>query len=358
MSAARRASAAALTAGNVESASSSSSWWSWVNHKDPPATTAAEPSETSATDEISLLAPEIHLTSEEQSRNTVFYLAYGSNLSSKTFLGRRGIRPLSQINVVVPALRLTFDLPGLPYREPCFANSGIRDASAVYDIQPPLPSFSNAISDEKTPCAPSSTNQDIPRYHKDRWHKGLVGVVYELTASDFAHVIATEGGGSRYHDITVPCHPLDPASVTVPLEPKTEPIKAHTLYAPPDAPPEGGPYNRPDPSYAQPSARYLKLLTDGADEHSLPQEYKNYLAGIRSYKVTSERLRTGKRIFALLWGPLLMFLFKTQSKLADKRGRAPGWMTKLTGLVFVSLWANYDYFFKWVFGDGERTKGE
>ena len=182
--------------------------------------------------------------------------------------------------------------------------------------------------------------------------------MYELTVTDFAHVIATEGGGTRYHDITVPCHPLEASSVTVPLYPETKPVKAHTLYAPPDAPPEGGPFNRPDPSYAQPSLRYLSLLNDGAKEHELPHEYRNFLEQIRPYRVTSDWLKTGRRIFALLWGPLILWLFRMQSKLSDKRGRAPWYMTKITGFVFVTLWASYDYFFKWIFGDGERTKGE
>ncbi|KAI9728926.1 MAG: hypothetical protein M1828_000011 [Chrysothrix sp. TS-e1954] len=356
MSTSRRASAAATTTQNVEASSSSSSGWSWVGSKEErDAQPQQNNQEQAASDDVSRVVPEIHLDDEEKTRKSVFYLAYGSNLSAQTFLGRRGIRPLSQINVVVPALRLTFDLAGLPYREPCFANSGIRDPSAVLDIQPPLPI---ELKGEKQPLLSQATSSDAPRYHKDRWQKGLVGVVYELTSKDFAKVIATEGGGSRYHDITVPCYPLEPSAATVPMDPQTTPVKAHTLYAPQDAPSEGGPINRPDPSYAQPSLRYLTLLTDGAKEHELPEEYRTYLDNIRPYRVTSDWLKTGKRIFAVSWGPLLLGMFKLQTKLADKRGRSPWYMTKITGFVFVSLWTSYDYFFKWIFGDGERTKGE
>jgi hypothetical protein len=39
----------------------------------------------------------------------MLYLAYGSNLSNETFRGNRGIKPLSQVNVQVPSLRLTLD---------------------------------------------------------------------------------------------------------------------------------------------------------------------------------------------------------------------------------------------------------
>ena len=49
-------------------------------------------------------------TATQEKAKTVLYLAYGSNLCNETFRGVRGIRPLSQVNVMVPSLRLTFDL--------------------------------------------------------------------------------------------------------------------------------------------------------------------------------------------------------------------------------------------------------
>src|SRR5271154_3155403 len=58
---------------------------------------------------------------------TVLYLGYGSNLGAETFRGKRNIKPLSQVNVVVPELSLTFDLPGIPYSEPCIGNVRYRD---------------------------------------------------------------------------------------------------------------------------------------------------------------------------------------------------------------------------------------
>ena len=116
-------------------------------------------------------APRLPRTSSERltstSSSTILYLAYGSNLCAETFKGRRGIKPLSAVNVHVPSLDLTFDLPGIPYTEPCFANTRYH-----------LP--------------PSHSDSD---YHKDRWHKGLIGVVYEVTPEDYRTIIATEGGG-------------------------------------------------------------------------------------------------------------------------------------------------------------------
>ena len=203
-------------------------------------------------------------------RGTALYLGYGSNLSNETFLGKRGIKHSHRSMSQVPELRLTFDLPGLPYAEPCFANTGRRDPNN----DPPSGSDSEAIDSEKTPLLPVQTSKED--YRKDRWHKGLIGVVYEVTPEDYAHIIQTEGGGSSYHDILVDCHPfaLEDPEAPVPQNPTLPPFKAHTLFAPAVAPGEpppkdGGRFQRPDTSYAQPSARYLKLMTDGASEKGL-----------------------------------------------------------------------------------------
>ncbi|KAF1971387.1 hypothetical protein BU23DRAFT_555920 [Bimuria novae-zelandiae CBS 107.79] len=252
---------------------------------------------------------------------TVLYLAYGSNLCNEIFRGKRGIKPLSQINVVVPSLRLTFDLPGVPYLEPCFGNTAMRDPVEDAD------------------------------YHKDRWKKGLVGCVYEVTPSDYAHIIATEGGGAGYQDIPVDCYPL-PDGDTVPEKPTTQRFVARTLFAP-----AAEAHARPDPSYAQPSARYLNLITTGAAELSLPREYQKYLNDIRTYTITTKRQQIGKTAFAAIWWPLLQMLFTLNAQFQDDRGRSPPWLAQLAKLLFVGMWGSYDAAFKQAFGDGERTEG-
>ena len=276
----------------------------------------------------------------EKGPKTYLYLAYGSNLCYQTFQKSRGIKPLASVNVQVPTLRLTFDLPCIPYSEPCFANSGIRDPVKDDPIRKP---------DDK--------------YHKDRWHKGLIGVVYEVTASDYAHIIATEGGGTSYKDILVLCHPLPHAS-TVPMLPATKPFLAHTLFAPVlPHPKPGSPrpvtaearFQRPDPSYAQPSARYLKLITDGADEHALPAEYKDYLQAIRPYTATSLRQRLGKAVFAATWLPWLLFVVALLRATQNDMGRAPRWVQALSTALFAHIWKSYDRVFRPVFGEGERS---
>lgn len=263
---------------------------------------------------------------------TVLYLAYGSNLSSETFKGVRNIKPLSAVNVHVPSLDLTFDLAGLPYIEPCFANTR-------YHV-------------DKSPSGPS--RQD---YHKDRWQKGLVGVVYEVTLEDYATIIATEGGGASYQDVVVPCYAIAPGLKKVDPIPKGTPFNAHTLLCPRG---EGGRnrIERPDPSYAQPSARYLKLITDGGEEHGLPDDYMAYLYDIRPYHISTVRQRIGAGIFLALWAPFMLMVIGLSKTLADKKGKIPKWLADFIGLVFRVIWGSYDYIFKPAFGDGERTIGD
>ncbi|KAF2456749.1 hypothetical protein BDY21DRAFT_266875, partial [Lineolata rhizophorae] len=279
---------------------------------------------------------------------TVLYLAYGSNLCYETFQDRRGVRPLAQVNVQVPELRLTFDLPGIPYTEPCFANTARRRADGG----------------DNSDGGDDGGKEKEKEKGERRWTKGLVGVVYEVTSEDYAHIIATEGGGSAYHDVLVDCYPLEHGRDTVPrTHPDVPPFKAHTLFAPrqdPDDPSSGsgGRLSRPDPSYAQPSARYLKLITDGADECSLPAEYREYLGALRPYTITTQKQRLGAFIFLSLWGPFIALVFALQEAFKDSDGRSPDWLVQLSGAIFAAVWSSYDTFFHDVFGDGERTMDE
>ena len=296
-----------------------------------------------------------HLRRAEAERGTVLYLAYGSNLSNETFRRARGIKPLSQTNVQVPSLRMTFDLPGIPYAEPCFANSGTRDAENDPPHSPPVAKTFN----EKTPLLKQSGEKE--GYRKDEWHKGLIGVVYEVTQEDYAHIIATEGGGASYHDVLVDCHPFATADpkAPVPQNPTLPAFQAHTLFAPAgrrgDAPKHDGRFQRPDPAYAQPSARYLKLITDGAAELGLPYEYQDYLHSIRPYTITSGKQRVGQYVFLAIWLPMVYFLFTIGKIFQDENGRSPPWMVELSGAIFTGVWASYDSFFEPMFGDGERS---
>ncbi|KAL9595220.1 MAG: hypothetical protein Q9219_006586 [cf. Caloplaca sp. 3 TL-2023] len=287
--------------------------------------------------------------SVKESDQTYLYLAYGSNLAASTFRGARGIRPLAALNVVVPELVMTFDLAGFPYSEPCFANTAYHAASSSMPSSSP---HDQGSTSEKTPL--------LPTYENAHWPKGLVGVVYEVTSSDFAHIIATEGGGAAYHDVLVACYPLPPSSSTVPSHPTGPSFKAHTLFAPlspPGAkPPKGGSHlSRPDPNYAQPSERYLNLIRTGAAEHDIPREYRDYLQEVKPYIITTQGQRLGRFVFRMTWSPIISATFALNRLFSDKQGRNPPWLVNLLGSIFVGVWTSYDGWMKGVFGDGERT---
>ena len=269
--------------------------------------------------------------SSSSEEKTILYLAYGSNLSAETFRGKRGIRPLSSINVLVPSLTLTFDLAGVAYLEPCFANTAYR-----------------------TPPPGQEPYPQDPRYRKNRWQKGLVGVLYEVTPADYRTIIATEGAGASYQDVVVPCYPLAADLDCTPDEPEGESVLAHTLLCPRD----GERQVRPDPAYAQPSHRYLKLLKDGAEEHGLPTDYMAYLASIRGFTVTLLRQKIGRVLFLGMWAPCIMSIVGLSKALADEEGRSPKWLAKATGVIWATMWRSYDMGFKQIYGDGERTVGE
>jgi hypothetical protein len=293
--------------------------------------------------------------------NTILYLAYGSNLCAETFLGRRGIRPLSQVNVSAPTLRFTLGLPGFPYIEPRFANVDLRKLPE----KPPLP----------VPHPPSPPLPFDPRdYAQGQWDGGLMGVVYEVTPQDYRQIMRTEGGGSGYKEIIVPCVPIPP-NVGVPEKPPIpelpKPIFARTLYSP-SLPNNGGAAqgsekrswwrrflvgrSRPDPERGQASARYLKLITDGAREHDLPEDYQRYLNSLQPYTVTRWSQTLGKIFFGMTFALPFVILTLVGKQLADDNGHYPAWFAALLNVLFNTVWAVYDNIAKPIFGDGETTE--
>lgn len=331
--------------------------------------------------------------------DTILYLAYGSNLSAQTFLGQRGIRPLSAVNVSVPTLRLTFDLPGIAYSEPCFANVAPRKIPTPPKLPPGLPdppgipqpppgyTFPPRVAHGEGPM-------DSTAHGDPQWNNGLIGVVYEVTPEDYATIVRTEGGGASYKDILVPCIAIPTRPPGVPERPPVpelpKPFWVHTLYAPriPTRPGDGdgddgtdckrrgedddgdkGPVDRlkdwwkklllspirSDPEYAQPSARYLKLLVDGAAEHDLPVEYQRWLGSLQPYTVTSRLQAWGHYLFLAFVMPVMLVYFALGNVLSDENGQTPIWFGLFMETYFHFAWGAYDRLFKPIFGDGERT---
>ncbi|KAH8173527.1 gliotoxin biosynthesis protein GliK [Sarocladium implicatum] len=317
---------------------------------------------------------------DQPASDTVLYLAYGSNLCAETFLGVRGIKPISQVNVSVPALRLTFDLPGIPYGEPCFANVDWRKIPKNPKV-PPVPKL--PPNPKLPPTQPIDTPSPIPELLNsahclapwDGWNGELIGVVYEVTKEDYGHIIQTEGGGASYKEIVVPCIPL-PARIGVPekgpLPELPRPFLARTLFAPylpsseaPKDPREDKwwykyitPPHRPSPDYAQASARYLKLIRDGAREHELPDEYQRYLHSLQPYTITTCRQKLGHMLFISVLLPFIMAFFTFSRLFADENGNLPPVLMVLSTAIFNISWRVYDSILKPVFGDGERTESK
>lgn len=258
----------------------------------------------------------------------MLYLAYGSNLNSATFEGRRGIKPVSATVVSVPALRLSFNLPGIPYLEPRFAN--VQSISGR-----PEPGEATALLSQVYRDGQEDDNPD----------SSLVGVVYEVTSTDFATIIATEGGGASYQDVVVDCFPI----TSSPSASSAEPLKAHTLLAPESK-------IRLQP--AQASARYLGLISNGAVEHGLPLSYRNHLARYKPYQITSTRQRIGRAVFGSIWLPIVFSVFGLSRLAQGPGGRAPAWATSVSGMMFKTMWLSYDWGFKHIFGEGEHTIGD
>ncbi|KAI1209943.1 uncharacterized protein F4807DRAFT_79294 [Annulohypoxylon truncatum] len=325
------------------------------------------------------------------SDSTVLYLAYGANLSQAA-LDRHDVKPISQINVSAPAFDLAFDLPGLPYWEPCFSNLTPRKIpKPPIPGEPPIPPFDPPKPPFDPPSlrsakCPESLFPSLPP-GVPSWNKGLYGVVYELTRDDYRKIVRAEGGGSAYQDILTPVLALPPP-LGIPEKPPIpelpKPFIAHTLYAPrlPSLKPPGDgdgsdslnnndddddprdkkwwqklllPVHRPD-GYAQPSARYLQLIRDGAHEHYLPDDYQLYLAKLQSYKITTCRQEVGRWLFLLIFLPLFVLIKLLGYFLADKKnGKVPIWLGATSAVLANLLWKMYDMIFKPLFGDGERT---
>lgn len=151
--------------------------------------------------------------------STAWYFAYGSNMQTATFRGRRGITYHRAVPACVRGWRLVFDKPGLLRVGESYAN-----------------------------VVPDGTGE-------------VLGVLYEIDEADLAHIDLTEGVLiGNYRRVAVDAQPLSPLVAGT--------IAAFTLTS-----------ERRDPSM-QPSQRYMALLVEGAVEHGLPDAYVDFLRAV------------------------------------------------------------------------------
>jgi gamma-glutamylcyclotransferase len=159
----------------------------------------------------------------------VWYFAYGSNMQTATFRGRRRIGFSRALPARAAGWRPVFDKPPLVPVGHAFANI-VPDAAAH-----------------------------------------VLGVLYEISGPDLDHVGLTEGvliDNYRWAEIAV--RPLATPAVEV---------VASTLVS-----------DRRDPALA-PSERYMACLIAGAEEHGLPPEYVAWLRAVPAHPETEEALR-------------------------------------------------------------------
>jgi gamma-glutamylcyclotransferase len=164
----------------------------------------------------------------------VWYFAYGSNMETATFRGRREIDFVRAVPARAAGWRLVFDKPA---------------------IIPMGEGFANIVPD---PGA------------------AVLGVLYEITETDLAHVELTEGvhvGNYRRAVIQV-----------TRLAGSAEPLAAATLVSDRRAP------------ELQPTRPYMARLIAGAEEHGLPGDYVAFLRAVPAGEETAE----GKRVRALI----------------------------------------------------------
>lgn len=159
--------------------------------------------------------------------STARYFAYGSNMASGTFRGRRGIECQSAVVAQAAGWQLVLDKPPLVSIGHSFANIIPDPASVVW------------------------------------------GVLYKIAGADLDHIDLTEGVLiDNYRRVEIDVLPRGAAA--------QPPVRAFTLSS-----------EKRDPTL-RPSTRYMNLLVAGAEEHGLPAEYVAWLRTIPALTETPE----------------------------------------------------------------------
>ena len=160
---------------------------------------------------------------------SVWYFAYGSNMQSATFRGRRGHTWTRALAARVDGWRLALDKPSL-------VSSSESVATLVAD----------------------------PSAH-------TFGVLYEISEEELAQLDLTEGVLiGHYRRIEVTAEPVGE---------RHEAVRAVTLVSDTQR------------SDLRPSERYVRLLVEGAEEHGLPAEWIAYLRSVPAVPETDESRR-------------------------------------------------------------------
>ncbi|KAG0235974.1 hypothetical protein BGW42_004429 [Actinomortierella wolfii] len=252
--------------------------------------------------------------------DTVWYLAYGSNMDPKVLTGRRQVKPIESIPVKVPDYWLSFDIAGLPFVEPCFGSILKKDKSRLREREYAYHVYTRTRYGTEFKWDPNNPETSYP--------PDLQGVAHRITQADWQRVIQTEGGWGHdvptgYDKIEVECYPFN--------------IKT----------------------------RYMGLLTSGAKIHHLEPDYQEYLASLVPYECAGIRAKLGRFFFMFINAPFLigfMLVMLRQrhmnKKPLEQRRPPPYWVAWYMDKA--SRWsaAMHDYIVRPFFGSGRCSSIE
>lgn len=232
-------------------------------------------------------------------KDYVWVFAFGSNMSSAVLSGRRMIKPVESVPAILPGYRLSFNQPGLPYREPGFAT-----------VEP--------------------LGQDDPERY-------VHGVAHLMSNSEWNYYKESEGAAGQsdqgYGIISVKVKSYDGRV----LEAFTLQTQAKTI-------------ERLKGRDALPSKRYLTLLRKGAEESGLSPEYQKYLQQIRHYEPHGLGGYLGAVITSVIaYGTLFPFftVMRTYRKIRGLHSVKPGgalarFQATYFHFVFALAWGLHD----------------
>ncbi|KAF2869627.1 hypothetical protein BDV95DRAFT_546675 [Massariosphaeria phaeospora] len=246
---------------------------------------------------------------DTKENNTIWYFAYGSNMSETVLTGRRKIQPHDSKIARCNEFSLSFNVMGVPYSDPAMGGLRIRDTSSTHD--------------ETASEATSLTSMPVH------------GIAYLLDAAEFRRLVAIEGGGIAYRVIEIQLDILGTNSN----------VRASTLV---------GRHDISDSYIRLPSKRYLNLLILGAKEHSLPAPYQNALSTVPTFQPgVSARYKIGKWLFDSFWQRVAQQIERNVGRFKNERGIVPAWFLTVFDLLLWTMWIYHDYFHSAIWGRGD-----
>ncbi|KAL9084058.1 MAG: hypothetical protein Q9165_008259 [Trypethelium subeluteriae] len=184
---------------------------------------------------------------------------------------------------------------------------------------------------------PSCISRKAPE--SDRKPPDILGVAYRITRAQYTKVIASEGGGIAYKDVELQAVPVEDKDRA-----KTgDELTVRTLVAKLERSP-----------WPRPSQRYMDIITTGALEAQMPQDYQRYLEAIGVYQGPHKaKTRIGAAIFLALFGPVMQAMEMLTKSSIKPNGYAPRLVIWLVRWTVVMIWVLHDTIFAPIFGRGD-----